>query len=163
MSSCPYKLHPQPLIRLFCHFLFEPAGSAFLQNAASPVVSLLPLGFAVAGSAFLLCLCSAQAPQTAVFQTPWLFLFWHRVLPQFRCFSCFCLFFSLQKVLLYGPSSALHFYIPLFLGSGAQNLKKLKKGSYYSKIRSRWIIINQSCPRKSPRAWHCCWQESWKR
>lgn len=33
-----------------------PDGSAFLQNAASPTVSLLPSGFAVAGSAFLLSL-----------------------------------------------------------------------------------------------------------
>lgn len=33
-----------------------PDGSAFLQNAASPVVFVLPSGFAGAGSAFLLSL-----------------------------------------------------------------------------------------------------------
>lgn len=115
----------------------------FSAKCCFPSWSLLPSDFVVAGSAFfpplsLQCTGSLDCsiPYSSAFSS------WHYVLPQFRCFSCFCFFWFTEGTVLWFVISSPCLHTTF---SWQQCLDpKETQWNYYSRLRSRWIVRSVS-------------------
>lgn len=115
---------------LFCKMLLPQLVAASFRLCGSWLCFFSPLSLQCTGS------LDCSIPYSSAFSS------WHYVLPQFRCFSCFCFFWFTEGTVLWFVISSPCLHTTF---SWQQCLDpKETQWNYYSRLRSRWIVRSVS-------------------